>query len=156
MAGIDNLTEKQTAVNINDDPKRLFVYGSFLDGFFNYKKCLEGRVVSRVQARVRGSLFHQNNRGFPAMVHGDGWVSGEFLELEDFDALILKCDIIEEYYGPNCPDNMYERRITETMLADGSRRSAWVYWYSRGDLGSRENPVIPVLSGDWREFTKTL
>ena len=132
--------------------KQLFVYGSFLEGFFNYKKALEGNIISRTQARVRGLLFHQNLKGYPAMVEGEGWVYGEFLELRDFDALVPVCDKIEEYYGSGSALNVYERKITEAELENGQKRPAWVYWYNRSDLGSVENPAVPVLSGNWREF----
>ena len=133
------------------DPKKLFVYGSLLEGFFNYKKSLDGKVISRIAGKVRGLLYHQSLKGYPAMVPGDGWVNGEFLELEDFDNLIPLCDEIEEYFGPGHPDNYYERRVSEVELVNGNKAMAWIYWYVRNDLGSSENPVIPV-PGDWREF----
>jgi hypothetical protein len=31
-----------------------------MEGFFNYKKSLEGKAVSRRPARVRGLLYHQS------------------------------------------------------------------------------------------------
>jgi len=86
------------------------------------------------------------------MIPGDGLASGEFMELEDFDEQIAKCDKIEEYFGPNDADNEYERRISEVEFADGKKSFAWVYWYARNDLNSIKNPVVRVSSGNWREF----
>jgi len=86
------------------------------------------------------------------MIHGDGWVSGEFLKLKKFDKLISFCDKLEKYFGPNHPDNHYERLITEVKLSNGKTKYAWVYWYARNDLNSEKNPAIFVPSGDWREF----
>ena len=134
------------------DPKKLFVYGSFMEGFFNYKKSLEGNVISRIPGRVRGLLYHQRLKGYPAMIPGSGWVHGEFLELNDFDKIIPLCDEIEEYFSPSHPDNNYERKVSEVELVNGKKALAWIYWYVRNDLGSCENPVIPIHSGDWREF----
>jgi len=134
------------------DPLRLFVYGSLMEGFFNYKKSLEGKVISRTTGKVRGILYHLKAKGYPAMIPGDGWVSGEVLEVDDFNKVIQMVDEIEEYLGPNRPENQYERQVSEIELANGTKGSAWVYWYSRNDLGSPENPVIPILSGNWREF----
>ena len=133
--------------------KKLFVYGSFLEGFSNYKKVLEGKVISRTPGRVRGLLFHQTRKGYPAMISGEGWVHGEFLELEDFDAIIPLCDRIEDYFGLHHPDNIYERRLSEVELENG-KCPAWVYWYILDDLGSPENPVVPLPSGNWREFMR--
>ena len=134
------------------DPKRFFVYGSLMEGFFNYKKSLEGKVISRVPGRVRGILYHQSNKGYPAMVSGEGWVKGEFLEVEDFEKLVLICDRTEGYNGPGHPDNEYERLNSTVELENGEKGLAQVYWYARHDLGSPENPVVPLPSGDWREY----
>ena len=152
MSTIAKLPEDQIPV----DPKRLFVYGSLMEGFSNYKEILkEGRVISRISGRVRGTLYHQEKKDYPAMIPSDGWVGGEFLKLENFDKQISSCDKVEDYFGPNHQNNYYERRITEVELENGKTDLAWVYWYVRDDLGSEQNPVIPVPSGNWREFKET-
>jgi gamma-glutamylcyclotransferase (GGCT)/AIG2-like uncharacterized protein YtfP len=148
MEGFVNQADDQ----IPEDPKRLFAYGSFMEGFFNYKKTLKGKVIFRTLGKVRGILYHQTNKGYPAMIHGDGWVSGEFLEFDNFDKSISLCDKIEKYFSPNHPDNEYERMVSEVELANGETSLAWVYWYGRNDLNSSENPVILVSSGNWRDF----
>ena len=135
-----------------EDVKRLFVYGSLMEGFFNYKKSLEGKVISRIPARVRGLLYHQNRKGYPAMVGGKGWVRGEFLELKDFETLISLCDTIEKYYSPGNPENEYERKASQVELESGGEVLAHVYWYARNDLGSPGNPAFLIASGDWREY----
>jgi len=131
---------------------KLFVYGSLMDGFFNHKKFLEGKVISSVPGRVQGSLYHQNRKGYPAIVPGEGWVKGELLEVENYDSTILLCDEIENYKSPGHPDNEYERRTSAIKLENCKTCSAQVYWYARNDLGSDENPVTPLPSGDWREY----
>ena len=135
-------------------PKNLFVYGSFMEGFFNYEKTLKGRVISNTLGKVKGILYHQKLKGYPAIIPGDGWVSGEFLELENFDEQIKECDRIENYFGPNHPDNEYDRRVSKIKFADENTSStwAWIYWYARNDLKSDKNPVIYIPSGDWRDF----
>ena len=125
-----------------------------MEGFFNYEKALKGKVIFRAFGKVRGLLFHQDIKGYPAMIPGDGWVFGEFLKLKNFNKQISVCDKIEEYFGPNHQDNYYERRISEVELANGKTSSAWIYWYTRNDLNSLENPVTPIPHGDWREFQK--
>jgi len=142
MENYVNQANNQTNVT----PKRLFVYGSLMEGFTNYENVLKDKVNSSIFGKVKGVLYHLKSKGYPAMIHGEGWVSGEFLELENFDELISSCDEIEKYF--------FERRITEVKLSNGKIQLAWVYWYARNDLNSNENPVILVSSGDWREFMR--
>lgn len=145
-----NLAARGTVATENSI-KRLFVYGSLMEGFFNYEKALKGKVLSRAHGRVRGILYHQTVKAYPAMVAGDGWVAGEILELDDFDRVLEIGDRIESYEGPHGKDNEYDRRITD-IEADGKIVRAWAYWYSRNDLGTPQNPAILIPNGDWRKF----
>jgi gamma-glutamylcyclotransferase (GGCT)/AIG2-like uncharacterized protein YtfP len=142
-------------------PERLFVYGSLMEGFFNYEKLFSGKVISRTPGRIRGVLYHQSRKGYPAMIPGREWVRGEFLELEDFPRLLAAIDEVENYFG-GAGENEYERRISPVeLLPDGiptdssvALALAYVYWYVRNDLGSAENPAVHIPSGDWREYMR--
>lgn len=140
--------DNQNTKNTN----RLFVYGSLMEGFFNYPDNLGGKVISRYSAKVRGLLFHQTKKGYPAIVSGDGWVIGEFLELVDFNNRISICDRVEQYFGPDDPRNEYERLVIEAILTNGRRHLAYIYFYARKDLCTLSNPAIPVPSGNWRIY----
>ncbi|MDR2078496.1 MAG: gamma-glutamylcyclotransferase [Treponema sp.] len=143
---------KKAAVLPDGSPQRLFVYGSLMEGFFNYEKVFSGKVLSRTPARVRGILYHQIRKGYPAMIPGGGWVRGEFLELEDFPRLLAASDDIENYFGET-GNNEYERRLSPLeLLPEGIPAFAHVYWYGRSDLGSAENPTEIIPSGDWRDY----
>ncbi|MGI5909790.1 MAG: gamma-glutamylcyclotransferase family protein [Sphaerochaetaceae bacterium] len=136
---------------------RIWVYGSLMEGFFNYEKALVGKVVSRARSRVKGSVFHQLDKGYPALVPGEGWVYGELLELADFNGTLPVLDEIEEYYGPGDRRNEYDRLLTPVFLCESEKwTEAHVYWYGRKDLGTQENPAVPVPSGDWRTFMEML
>jgi gamma-glutamylcyclotransferase (GGCT)/AIG2-like uncharacterized protein YtfP len=145
-----------TPAAVDSNSKRLFVYGSLMEGFFNYKKTLEGKVISRDPTRARGLLYHQSLKGYPAMIPGEGWVKGELLELSDFENIILLCDQAEGYLGPGHCENEYERRFSALELDNGEENFAHIYWYVRRDLCTPENPAVPVPSGDWREFMKKM
>jgi gamma-glutamylcyclotransferase (GGCT)/AIG2-like uncharacterized protein YtfP len=132
--------------------KILFVYGSLLEGCFNYNKILKGKVVSNIPGKIRGILYHQKYKGYPALTLGDRWVYGELLEFKNFDEQIVSCDKLENYFAPGHPDNEYDRRVSEISLENKETLLAWVYWYARNDLKSDENPVIYIPSGNWREF----
>jgi gamma-glutamylcyclotransferase (GGCT)/AIG2-like uncharacterized protein YtfP len=151
MSDHDRHGEKSAALP-GEGIQRLFVYGSLMEGFFNYEKLFAGKVVSRTSAQVRGVLYHQPRKGYPAIVPGTGWVTGEFLELEDFPRLITLSDEIEHYCGDS-PDNEYDRRVSPVkLLPEGTSAFAYVYWYARGDLGTGENPAVHIPSGDWRKY----
>ena len=139
-------------IALSKDIRRLFVYGSLMKGFHNYKKSLEGKVISYIPGKVQGILYHQDNKGYPAAIPGKGWVKGEYLELADFENIIMLCDEIEQYEGPGCPDNEYERRTSVIELENGESGLAQIYWYARKDLGREENPATLIPSGDWREY----
>jgi gamma-glutamylcyclotransferase (GGCT)/AIG2-like uncharacterized protein YtfP len=144
-----------------------------MEGFYNYDKSLRGKVRSRVAAKVRGTLYHQTLKGYPAMTPGaiaesaprgrvmlgEAWVKGELLELEDFDRIVEISDEIEGFLGEGHKDNEYDRRLTEVEFDTGlvtpefeKTILAWVYWYARPDLGTPANPAELVPSGDWRDF----
>ena len=143
----NKVDERNTA-----NPERLFVYGSLMEGFFNYDKALKGYVISRIYGKVKGLLYHQIRKGYPAIVSGERWVSGEYLELRDFDERLFLCDKIEEYFGTNRPENYYERRICEVKFKNGETSLAWIYWYIRNDLNTIENPASLVPHGNWRNY----
>jgi len=147
-----DLAGDDSSAAVEKEPKRLFVYGSLMKGFFNHEKSLEGKVLSCIPGKVHGILYHQSLKGYPAMVKGEGWVKGELLELDEFDRLILLCDRLEGFIGPGNSSNEYERLVSPVKLENGDETSAQVYWYVRHDLGSPDNPAIPVPSGDWRVF----
>jgi len=100
------------------------------------------------------TLFHQIDKGYPALVEGEAWAYGELLELEDFFNLLPQIDMLENYYGLG-NDNEYNRIQSEVFVyAQGEwmAQQAYVYWYAQNDLGKGENPAVRVLGGDWRSY----
>lgn len=101
----------------SDTPAKLFVYGTLMQGFFNYDKALAGNLHSSVPARVKGNLYHLEKDGYPALVPGDGWVFGELIELKSFKDTIVLLDQIENYRIGN-ETNEYERLMTSVEVID--------------------------------------
>ncbi|WP_320128585.1 gamma-glutamylcyclotransferase family protein [uncultured Sphaerochaeta sp.] len=133
---------------------RLFVYGSLLEGFFNYEKTLVGQVISCVPAKVRGKLFHQCKKGYPALIPGEDWVFGELLELSHIEKTLPLIDEVEEYFGKD-KENEYDRILTNVFaLTDNTWIEAHLYWYGLQDLGTKQNPVVYLPTGDWRSYMK--
>ena len=118
-----------------------FVYGSLMEGFFNYDKALKDKVVFCAPARVKGKLYHQCNKGYPALISGERYVYGELIRVRDYEETLLTMDEIENYRTGGT-DNEYQRRLTAvTDLTKGNTVNAYVYWYGREDLGEEENPA---------------
>lgn len=57
--------------------------------FYNWDKCLKGKVITRKEARTKGILYHQEDKGYPAILSGNDFVYGEYLELIDFENNII-------------------------------------------------------------------
>ncbi|MDD3192510.1 MAG: gamma-glutamylcyclotransferase [Oscillospiraceae bacterium] len=134
-------------------PKKMFVYGTLMRGFYNYDKALVGQEKSMVPARTRGRVWHMVDRGYPAIKEGEGWVYGELVELKDFAAVIDQMDDIEGYHGPDDPRNEYARILLPVEnLETGKMEEAYVYYYVPDDLGSSENPVVELTHGSWRTY----
>ncbi|AEV28060.1 hypothetical protein SpiGrapes_0196 [Sphaerochaeta pleomorpha str. Grapes] len=133
----------------------LFVYGSLLEGFFNYEKTLVGKVITCVPAKVRGNLFHQSKKGYPALVAGEDWVYGELLALSHIEENLPLLDQVENYYGEG-QANEYDRILKKVFVpSQNCYIEAYVYWYGLDDLGKENNPVIYLADGNWRSFMLT-
>ena len=135
---------------------RLWVYGSLLSDFFNYKRVLAGKVLTCTPAKVQGILFHQIDKGYPALAEGKDWVYGELLELKSFSQLLPQIDALENYFGMGL-DNEYNRVQSQVFVLDQGEwvaQQAFVYWYDKNDLGKPENPAVKVIGGDWRSFMR--
>lgn len=139
-------------MSLPHDEKRLFVYGSLMHGRHNHQKNLEGAVISRVRARIRGSVYHMTEKGYPALVSGGDWVHGELLALRDFVQRVDLLDEFEEYFGPEDPRNEYERMAVQVYPEDGEPEEAYAYLYALFDLDSPSNPAVLVPQGDWGAF----
>lgn len=135
---------------------KVWVYGSLMEGFYNYQKALVGQIEERVPAWIYGRLYHQTKKGYPAILPGEDRIYGELLTILDFQATIEKLDMIEDYRGDGYR-NEYERKITSVIhLKDEKTESAYVYWYGWDDIDTPENPSVYIPSGDWREYMKAV
>lgn len=133
--------------------RRFFVYGSLMDGLFNYEKYFKGKVLSKTYARTKGELYHLSKCGYPAMIDGDDFVYGELFEIGDYDETLKRVDAMEHFFGEGNPDNEYNRELIEVeLLETGEKEFAFAYIYNAQDVEElrKNNPYIE--SGRWREF----
>ena len=97
----------------------LFVYGSLRQGFFNYEKYLEGKVVKKYEAKLENmKLFHMPYKGYPAITKGEDIVFGEIMIINenDYDETIKAMDEMEGFISENNPENEYHKVILEYQI----------------------------------------
>lgn len=145
----------------NDQKLPLFAYGSLMNNLFNYDRYLHHATIGEpVKARVRGSLFHLKEKGYPALLPGEGWVYGEVFILKDSDDVLTRLDKLESYNQDHQP-NEYKREVLivelwnqETQAYD-QEAPAYVYRYAVENDSNFLEESFPLPSGDWRTFYET-
>jgi gamma-glutamylcyclotransferase (GGCT)/AIG2-like uncharacterized protein YtfP len=132
--------------------KKIFVYGSLLENFYNYNKYLDLKVQKKNYGRVLGKLYHLKDKGYPAMIRGNDFVYGEIFELYDWDKTVARLDEMEGYYGEQSPHNEYNKTLIEVELLQGrTKELAYVYIYNCDDE-SKLAKEIYLPDGNWRRF----
>lgn len=129
---------------------KIFVYGTLMRGMHNHQ--LLAPFVASVQvATVQGRLLHLEQEGYPVLLEGSGRVQGELVELTDETAALHILDLLEEFYGPDQPENVYERRLTAVSVSE-EVVSAWVYVCAALTEERCLAEGKAVENGNWREF----
>lgn len=134
---------------IKEEPSvnRVFVYGTLMRDFKNYKRYLEGRVNRITQGQTYGELYHLPE-GYPALLEGDDNIKGEIVEPVD-EKLLKSLDRLEGY-AKGRKNNLYERKVKCILTENGEEIACWVYIYAK-DRHAREKG-IRITHGDWRKF----
>lgn len=97
---------------------------------------------------IQGALFDLGI--YPAAVPSpDGRIWGEVYEISDVTAVLAALDDIEGYRDSDPDRSLYMRKQAEVVLPDGTRASAWVYFYN-APLGQAQR----IASGDYLEHVK--
>lgn len=89
---------------------KIFVYGSLMEGFFNYKKIFDSKVLKIEMAYVKGSLYHLKNKGYPGFIEeGEDYVYGEIISYKSDEDMVKILDLLEGYSGVFDDENPYNR-----------------------------------------------
>jgi gamma-glutamylcyclotransferase (GGCT)/AIG2-like uncharacterized protein YtfP len=124
----------------------VFVYGTLRRGEKNYSRYLAGRTTAELPGTAAGELFFVVDGGYPYLSPGTGRVHGELMELEpqSYSATLTSLDALEEYDPRDETHSVYLRRRAQIRLADGSERTAWVYYWNLP-----ERVGVRIASGDF-------
>lgn len=125
----------------------VFVYGTLMKGFWNYRRYLEGKISYVASGKTQGLLYHLPER-YPALITGNKLVEGEIIE--PIDENLLKTLDRLEGYSEQRSKNLYTREVRNVWTKDGNEVPCWVYVYS--DVRYAQENGILVLSGNWRKF----
>lgn len=127
----------------------VFVYGTLLSGMDNFH-LVEPWAERIAPGETTGELYHLTY-GYPAIIPGcSGTVRGELVRLTDVAAALPVLDHLEGYYGPDHPDNHYDRCECLVTTADGAATAAYVYTWSHPEL--LDSIGTPLAGGCWRQF----
>lgn len=134
--------------------KRIFVYGSLREGFYNFDKFLMGRIHNIVSTgTLKGKLFHLSEKGYPALISGDDIVTGEIIDVIDDGNIFDELNELEGYLGPNNPKNDYNLVDIEVQFGSSQKELLPVYLYN-----SSENTILEkdsgiyIPDGDWKNY----
>lgn len=139
---------------LKDRELKIFVYGSLREGFFNYIKYLEGNVSDKEIGKIKGTLYHMPNKGYPALLDGSNDIIGEVYTLYNFKENILRLDDMEGYYGPSNPKNEYERLVDDVTLENGDVIKCYTYKYMERNDEFINNRIL-IEDGDWSNYIKS-
>ena len=133
----------------------LFVYGSLREGFFNYNKYLDGKVIEKKDAKLENmKLYHLPYKGYPALTFGEDTVFGEIMVLseEHYEDTMSAIDKMEGFISEKNPENEYHKVILEVEhLHTSQKEKCFVYFYNKDKDHLFDNSAIYLPHGNWKE-----
>lgn len=134
----------------------IFVYGSLREGFFNYNKYLDGKVLNKRDAKLENMrLYHMDYKGYPAIIHGDETVLGEIITINEYDyeSTMKAVDEMEGFISENNPENEYHKIILEVEdIQTNEKEKCFVYFYNKDKDIDFEDKAEHIPSGDWKSY----
>lgn len=126
---------------------KLFVYGTLRRGMENHSYLQGARLISS-KAWVEGILYDTGN-GYPVLIQGNGRVYGEIYHVNQEH--IRQIDLLEEFYAPKYPQNLYERIECFVDSPEGKHHT-YIYVYNQES--GLEPMIHHIKSGDWCKYLR--
>ncbi|KFX60236.1 gamma-glutamylcyclotransferase [Clostridium botulinum] len=132
----------------------IFVYGSLREGFFNYNKYLDGKVIEVKPARLKGMhLYHMPYKGYPAILPGNGEIIGEIVSVKDYDNTIKAIDDMEGFINTDNPKNEYNKILLEVEdLNTKNKENCYVYFYNKHIDSIFDEKAVHIPHGNWKNY----
>ncbi|MGB6127749.1 MAG: gamma-glutamylcyclotransferase family protein [Psychrilyobacter sp.] len=131
--------------------KRIFVYGSLKEGFYNYNKFLKNKTINKISGvYILGELFHLPNKGYPAAISGEETIIGEVLDILDDGKIFDEIHRMEGFISYKNPNNEYNLEMKEVIFPNNKKELLPVYIYNSTKKEIIDNDLgVCILSGDW-------
>ncbi len=132
----------------------LFVYGTLQAGHRNHH-VLGDTALSSTPASTPGwELWHLSPNEHPAILHGDAMLHGTLFIFseEDHDAVLTRCDQLEDYYPERPTESRYIRESVLVTTADGETFDAYIYAWNPLDADTLRTQHTLIAHGDWCAF----
>lgn len=138
------------------EEKKIFVYGSLREGFYNYEKYLSGKVNTPCLGKIPGKLYHLSHKGYPALLDGNDEVVGEIMEMKDFYKDIIPMDEMEGYISfEDTSLNEYTRTsMLVKNLETNEDEVCYVYKYEQYTDEDFKVHAEYIPHGDWKAYMK--
>jgi gamma-glutamylcyclotransferase (GGCT)/AIG2-like uncharacterized protein YtfP len=127
----------------------VFFYGTLMAGFDRRRRAgIDQHLTYLGRGAIDGTLFDLGI--YPAAVPStEGRVWGEVYEMAEPAAVLAALDEIEGYRAESPDQSLYARSQASVTLPDGTRATAWVYFYN-APLGRASR----IPSGDYLEHVR--
>ncbi|MDJ0705350.1 MAG: gamma-glutamylcyclotransferase [Leptolyngbyaceae cyanobacterium MO_188.B28] len=125
----------------------MFVYGTLKPGEANFQEYCASHVEKVIPAIAQGCLYHLP-LGYPAMILGEGWISGFLLHFPNTKILESLDEL--EGYQPGRPPNENEYQRRELLIFNPNRRPlglAWGYLMDPNLVQRLKGTFLP--NGQW-------
>jgi gamma-glutamylcyclotransferase (GGCT)/AIG2-like uncharacterized protein YtfP len=132
----------------------VFVYGTLMSGFANYRTYIQPRPHQAFLAKTKGRLYHLPE-GYPALVIAEDadWIYGEMIIFPPdlYPDVLAELDELEEFFAPGDSRNEYERELIQVSRMD-TEENCFAFTYTMRGKKERyaRTKGIWVSSGDWR------
>jgi hypothetical protein len=128
---------------------QLFVYSSLLEGFHNQSYNYISHYFTLVcKAKVKGMVSNVGGRRVCTPTLDNIFTNGELYKLNDEKYFSWAFGQLDDYEWPSankCDMQLYLRNLTIVYKEDGSKDTAWIYWYNGGIPGMPRTDSIEVL-----------
>lgn len=131
---------------------KIFVYGSLMEGFFNYNKYLVGNSLHVDPAYTFGKLYDLPYKGYPALIEGNDVVYGQIITVKNLESLLPTLDALENYANSN--NDEYLRKYREVYDQYGNTLLVYCYIYQVHTDSKFFKEAIYLTDGNWGEYKK--
>ena len=132
----------------------LFAYGLLMTDMRYHQSHLAGAYFSIKKATAAGRLFYLREADCPAMVAGDGRVSGELYKVDE--SIFPQLDYLFGVKEGSPEESEYVRRLIDVETVSGTSQQAHAYLMRAATLRRRFPDARVIEDGDWRSLFEDL